>query len=80
MQIKRNLSNPQLPSFFESYDNKTKEPVVYRCNGFGIIRGINTETNEFYILTPEETPSLSKVNLLVKGMLNLPAEFFYEQV
>jgi len=53
--------------------------VVYKCNGFGIIRGINTETNEFYILTPEQPPSLSKVNLLVKGMLNVPAEFFYEQ-
>ncbi len=37
------------------------------------------ETKEFYILTPENPQFLDKVNLLVKGMLNLPYEFFYEQ-
>lgn len=37
------------------------------------------ETKEFYILTPENPQFLDKVNLLVKGMLNLPYEFFFEQ-
>ena len=37
------------------------------------------ETREFYILTPEPSKELEKVNLLVKGMLNMPLEFFYEQ-
>lgn len=37
------------------------------------------ETREFYILTPENPQFLEKVNLLVKGMLSLPYEFFYEQ-
>ena len=37
------------------------------------------ETKEFYILTPEPIEILDKVNLLVKGMLNLPLEFFFEQ-
>lgn len=37
------------------------------------------ETKEFYILTPEPPKNLGAVNLLVKGMLNLPHEFFYEQ-
>ncbi len=55
------------------------KPVLYNCYGFGIIRGINMETKEFYILTPEPVKNLEKVNLLVKGMLNLPLEFFYEQ-
>jgi hypothetical protein len=37
------------------------------------------ETKEFYILTPEQPINLANVNLLVKGQLNLPNEFFYEQ-
>ena len=37
------------------------------------------ETKEFYILSPEEATSLDKVNLLVKGMLDVPSEFFVEQ-
>lgn len=37
------------------------------------------ETKEFYILTPEPQNVLSQVNLLVKGMLNIPLELFYEQ-
>lgn len=45
----------------------------------GIIRGINMETREFYVLTPEPLEVLNQVNVMVKGMLNLPLEFFYEQ-
>jgi hypothetical protein len=45
----------------------------------GIVRGINLETKEFHILTPEPIEVLNQVNILVKGMLNLPMEFFYEQ-
>jgi uncharacterized protein YueI len=37
------------------------------------------ETKEFYVLTPESVENLNKVNLLVKGMLNCPTEFFFEQ-
>jgi hypothetical protein len=53
--------------------------IVYKCLGFGIIRGINIETKEFYILTPEPLATLEQVNLLVNGMLNLPNEIFFEQ-
>ena len=37
------------------------------------------ETKEFYLLTPEPLENLNLVNLLVKGMLNTPTEFFFEQ-
>lgn len=37
------------------------------------------ESKEFYVLTPEPIQVLEQVNLLTKGMLNLPLEFFYEQ-
>ena len=37
------------------------------------------ETKEIYVLTPEPIEVLNQVNLLSKGMLNLPLEFFYEQ-
>lgn len=37
------------------------------------------DTKEFYVLTPEPIETLNQVNLLAKGMLNLPLEFFYEQ-
>lgn len=75
--IKRN--NLQLPGVLNTFDYETQKPVVYNCSGFGIIRGINMETKEFYILTPEDPKNLQKVNLIVKGMLNLPYEFFYQQ-
>lgn len=59
---------------------KAKVKVLIGVYSFsGIIRGINMETKEFYILTPEPPRNLGTVNLLVKGMLNLPHEFFYEQ-
>lgn len=51
----------------------------YECLGFGIIRGINMNTHEFYVLTPEPIEKLNQVNLLIKGILNIPVEFFYEQ-
>ena len=37
------------------------------------------ETREFFVLTPEPVEVLNQVNVLVKGMVNLPLEFFYEQ-
>lgn len=37
------------------------------------------ETREFFVLTPEPVEVLNQVNLMVKGMLTLPLEFFYEQ-
>ena len=63
----------------ETYDTEKDTPVVYKCFGFGIIRGINIETKEFYILTPEAIQTLENINLLVNGMLTLPNEFFFEQ-
>ena len=60
-------------------DHDKNAPLVYQCMGFGIIRGINMETKEFYILTPDSIENLNQVNLLVKGMLNTPLEFFFEQ-
>ena len=68
-----------LPSYIHTRDVEKNTPVVYKCLGFGIIRGINMETKEFYILTPDSIENLNQVNLLVKGMLNTPMEFFYEQ-
>jgi polynucleotide 5'-hydroxyl-kinase GRC3/NOL9 len=69
-----------LPGYLNSIDRENKNaPVLYKCLGFGIIRGINMETNEFYILTPDSIENLNQVNLLVKGMLNTPTEFFFEQ-
>lgn len=37
------------------------------------------DTKEFYVLTPEPIEVLNQVNVMAKGMLNLPLEFFYEQ-
>ena len=37
------------------------------------------ETKELYVLTPEPIEVLNKVNILCKGMLNIPLEMFYEQ-
>lgn len=37
------------------------------------------ETREFYVLTPEPLDVLEQVNVMAKGMLPLPLEFFYEQ-
>lgn len=75
--------------------NLYEDDVDIKCLGFGkvgvkekiflfnfllgIVRAINIESKEFYILTPEPLDVLNEVNLLCKGMLNLPLEFFYEQ-
>ena len=40
----------------------------FKCFGFGIIRGINMDTKEFYIITPEPLDKLNQVNLFVKGI------------
>ena len=37
------------------------------------------ESKEFFILTPEPIEVLNEVNLLVKGVLNSPVEFFFQQ-
>lgn len=66
-------SNPELPG--RLIDN---QKLIYRCVGFGIIRGIKMDTKEFYIITPEPQEKLNIVNLLVKGMLNVPLEFYYD--
>ena len=73
----------QLPGYLdfngESEANQRNILGSIKCFGFGIVRGINMETKEFYIITPEPCEKLNQVNLLVKGMINVPVEFFYEQ-
>ncbi|CAF0868791.1 unnamed protein product [Brachionus calyciflorus] len=73
--IKRRHENKELPGYLNLFEYT----VDIKCLGFGIVRGINMETKEFYILTPEPIEILNQVNLLCKGMLNLPMEFFCEQ-
>lgn len=80
--IKRPDFDSQLPGYLDLNSNENLNNYdlsSFKCYGFGIIRGINMETKEFYILTVESVEKLDQVNLLVKGMLNLPVEFFYEQ-
>ncbi len=60
-------------------DMSLNERPSFNCVGFGIVRAINTDTKELYILTPESESKLDDVNCLVKGMLNVPLEFFYQQ-
>ena len=54
--------NPELPKMLETYDAEKDTPVVYKCFGSGVIRGINIETKEFYILTPEAIQTLKNIN------------------
>lgn len=77
--MKRKPGDPNLPAYIETFDEESKSNVTYNCIGFGIIRGINVETKEFYVLTPEPVDKLECVNLLVKGILNIPLEFYFEQ-
>ncbi len=60
-------------------DTSLNQQPLFSCIGFGIVRAINFDTKELYILTPELENKLDDVNCLVKGMLNVPLEFFYQQ-
>jgi hypothetical protein len=50
--------------------------VVHNCMGLGIIRGIDPQSECFYILTPLPTKELEKVNLLIRGTLELPSALY----
>jgi polynucleotide 5'-hydroxyl-kinase GRC3/NOL9 len=51
--------------------NGGNEIQLFKCYGFGIIRGINMDTREFYVITPEPLDKLNQVNLFVKGIFFL---------
>lgn len=43
--------------------------------GLGIIRTIDLEKEEFYVITPVSFDILKKVNVFQRGKTDLPAEF-----
>ena len=68
--IRKPFADSQLPGYldFSNENDQVKATLnSFKCFGFGIIRGINMDTREFYIITPEPLEKLNHVNLLVKG-------------
>jgi polynucleotide 5'-kinase involved in rRNA processing len=50
--------------------------IIHHCLGLGIIRGIDTQSECFYILTPLPADMLTGVNLLIRGTLELPTALY----
>lgn len=44
----------------------------------GIVRAINKDTRELFLLTPLREDKLNEVNCLLKGLLSLPEKLFIE--
>lgn len=53
-------------------------PETCECIGYGIIRAIDVPTATMYVLTPIEPELLKRVNLLVKGALEVPSTFLWQ--
>ncbi|KAJ9601520.1 hypothetical protein L9F63_000263, partial [Diploptera punctata] len=49
------------------------KPVVCPCLGFGVVRGIDPEKKNLFLLTPLPESELSRVNCLMLGTVTLPA-------
>ncbi|KAI3820797.1 hypothetical protein L1987_08345 [Smallanthus sonchifolius] len=43
------------------------------CVGLGIVRGVDTSTNTLYLITPVPTSILENVDLLLHGIIKIPA-------
>jgi polynucleotide 5'-hydroxyl-kinase GRC3/NOL9 len=48
------------------------------CLGLGLVRAIDSEKRLFYVLTPVHPNSLKMVNLLCRGCIAVPLEFYYQ--
>lgn len=59
--------NKNMPRFF------TKRPIC-KCLGFGFVRGIETETQSLYIISPLPLDVISEVNTIMRGAIHLPLE------
>ncbi|CAI9723512.1 Hypothetical predicted protein [Octopus vulgaris] len=55
-----------------------KRPLC-RCLGFGFVRGIDAESQTIYIVSPVTLKTISQVNTLLRGPINLPLERLQDQ-
>lgn len=47
------------------------------CLGLGLVRSVDVARQELYVLTPEPLDLLRRVKVLVKGMIQLPADVLF---
>lgn len=68
--------NGNLVALCESRDTLIETNTPLPCIGFGIVRGIDKQSGELYLLTPVEENLLEEVDLLVRGNIALPPSIF----
>lgn len=49
---------------------------VAKCLGFGIVRGIDVNSDKIYLITPETADTMKNVTTLVMGAIPLPPSFY----
>lgn len=64
--------DPTLPKFLS-------EIPICHCLGYGIVKGISMEEKCFYVLTSLNPEELLRVNVLLRGAVDLPQELLQEQ-
>lgn len=47
-------------------------PYQYTCLGLGLVRAIDPDQRKFYVLAPYSQTQLVKVELMIRGSLELP--------
>lgn len=54
------------------------ETPLAPCVGLGLVRSVDVERRVLYVLTPEPVEVLKRVNVLVKGAVQLPNEMVFD--
>lgn len=67
-----------LPEDWDGHDQPNFSLPNSSCVGLGIIRSIDRKREIFYVLTPVCPEILKKVNLFIRGKLDLPLECIYQ--
>lgn len=77
------LCNADLSQAHRDDDNSPwwfkQSPDNARCIGFGLVRGIDPENRNIYIITPVSPVQLKQVNTLIRGSTNIPEQVLLKQ-
>jgi hypothetical protein len=64
---------------FDGNDNASENHLL-SCAGLGLIRGIDRVRQLFFVITPVAPEQLARVNVLSRGIISLPLEFYFRGV
>jgi hypothetical protein len=64
----------------ESGDSTNSENHLLSCVGLGLIRAIDHVRQLFFVITPVAPEQLASVNVLSRGIISVPLEFYFRGV